>query len=69
MGGITGNHHHRTYKIKDKETLYILPAKVMALTVIDLLYNGAKKAKEIKENFKPVIQLKEYTTFMQKLIE
>jgi metal-dependent amidase/aminoacylase/carboxypeptidase family protein len=69
MGGITGSHHHRTYNIVDKKTLYILPAKAMALTVIDLLYDGAIKVKEIKDNFKPAIQRKNYTGFMEKLVE
>ena len=69
MGGITGNHHHRTYKIVDKETLYVLPAKAMALTVIDLLYDEAVKAKEITQNFKEIIPRKEYTDYMNKLIE
>jgi amidohydrolase len=69
MGGITGNHHHRTYKIVDKETLYVLPAKALALTVIDLLYDGASKAKEIKEKFNPVIPRDEYTKFMERLVD
>jgi amidohydrolase len=69
MGGITGNHHHRTYTIVDKETLYVLPAKAMALTVIDLLYDGASKAKEIIQSFNPIIPRKEYTSYMNKLIE
>ena len=69
MGGITGNHHHRTYKIIDKETLYVLPAKAMALTLIDLLSDGAVKAKEITNNFKEIIPRKEYTDYMNKIIE
>ena len=69
MGGITGSHHHRTYKIIDKETLYVLPAKAMALTVIDLLYDEASKAKEIVNNFKPIIPRKEYTVYMNCLVE
>ena len=69
MGGISGNHHHRNYKIIDKETLYVLPAKAMALTVIDLLYDDAAKAKEITQNFKEIIPKNEYTTYMNKLIE
>jgi metal-dependent amidase/aminoacylase/carboxypeptidase family protein len=69
MGGITGSHHHRTYKIIDKETLYILPAKAMALTIIDLLYDKAERAKQIIDNFTPVIPRTEYTEFMRKLIK
>ncbi len=69
MGGVSGSHHHRTFKVEDKLNLYVLPAKALACTVIDLLYNGAKKAHEVIDKFEPVIQRNEYTSFMKKLVE
>ena len=41
----------------------------MAITVIDLLYDGAVKAMEVIDQFKLVISRKEYTEFMKNLVE
>ena len=37
----------------------------MALTVVDLLFNEAKEAKDILQNFKPVMTKEEYLAFME----
>jgi len=66
MGGVTGTGHGRTYKVVDKELEYVIPAKVLALTCVDLLYDGL--AKKIVESFKPTIPLKEYREFMYKIV-
>jgi amidohydrolase len=68
MGGCTGRGHGRDYKIVDKQVAYILPAKVMALTCVDLLYDNAKLAMEITKKFKPTIPPNDYTSFMQNLV-
>jgi len=47
----------------------VLPAKAMAITVIDLLYDGAVKAKQVLDQFKPMISRRDYTEFMKKLVE
>ena len=67
MGGVTGTGHGRTYKIIDKELEYVIPAKVLALTCVDLLYDSSV-AKNIVGSFKSVIPLKEYTEFMHKIV-
>ena len=64
VGGIQGNLHTREYKITDEELAYIIPAKAMALTIIDLLYDDAKKAKSILEGFTPKMTKEEYLKFM-----
>ena len=51
MGGYTGQAHGIDFAIVDPEAAYILPAKLMAATVIDLLENGAEKALAIKAAF------------------
>lgn len=38
---------------------YIVPAKAMAMTVIDLLWDGAAEAKAIVESYQPVYKNKE----------
>jgi len=49
--------------------LYVLPAKALALTVIDRLYDGASSAKDVLDQFKPVIPRNKYTEFMKKLVK
>ncbi|MEM2893214.1 MAG: amidohydrolase [Candidatus Bathyarchaeia archaeon] len=67
MGGVEGAGHTRSFKIVDKELLYVIPAKVLALTCIDLLYDGAREAKRIIDSFKPKIPKNNYTQFMIQL--
>lgn len=65
IGGISGNLHTRDYKIVDEELAYIVPAKAMALTIVDLLFDDANSAKEIIKNFKPKMTKEEYLKFME----
>ena len=69
MGGIVGTGHGRTFKIVDRELEYVVPAKVHALTVVDLLYDGGAEAKKITGSFKPVTTLKEYAEFMHGIVK
>ena len=68
MGGVKGQGHGRTYEFVDSQQGYIVPAKVLALACIDLLFDGAVKAKEIIGSFEPSIPPGEYTEFMRKLV-
>lgn len=63
MGGFFGTLHSAEFEIADKNTAYILPAKIMALTVIDLLFNGAEGALSVKNNFVPKMTKEEYIKF------
>ncbi|AVQ29702.1 MULTISPECIES: M20 family metallopeptidase [Fusobacterium] len=65
FGGIKGALHTRGYSIVDEEYAYLAPAKSMALTVVDLLFNNAETGKEILKNFKPVMTKDEYLAFME----
>lgn len=60
MGGFKGQAHSKDFEIVDKEAAYILPAKAMAMTVIDLLYNEAREGIRIKEDFEPLYSKDEY---------
>ena len=60
MGGWTGNLHAKDFAPTDKTLAYINPAKIMAMTVIDLLYDGATEAKRIKSSFVPKLTKEEY---------
>lgn len=67
IGGVEGDLHTRSFKTVDPELAYIIPAKAMAMTVIDLLYDGAKTAYGIKDNFKQAMTKEEYLEFMGKM--
>ena len=45
MAGFGGTGHGSDWNINDQYLAYILPAKLMAMTVIDLLADGAQTAK------------------------
>jgi amidohydrolase len=60
IGGAAGNQHGNTYKIMDKELAYIVAAKALAMTLIDLLADEATIGLEIKKAYKPLLTKKEY---------
>lgn len=60
MGGYFGSAHSEEFKISDPELAYILPAKIMALTAVDLLFGDAEEAKRVKGNFKQLLTKNEY---------
>ena len=65
IGGISGALHTRDFTLVDPDLACIVPAKAMAMTIIDLLYDDAKEAKEILSNFKPVMTKEEYLAFQE----
>lgn len=64
-GGITGGLHTKDYRLADQEAAYILPAKMLALTIVDLLYDGAKEAKGILSAYKPAFTKESYLAFVK----
>ncbi len=67
IGGITGRAHARDYEIVDKEMAYVVPAKGMAMTVVDLLYDKAQLGKKVLEDAKPPMTVAEYLEMWQEL--
>lgn len=65
VGGVTGNLHTKDYEISDEELAYIIPAKAMSMTVIDLLFDNAKLANEVIKNFNPKLSKESYLKFME----
>ena len=63
--GATGPGHSKSYVITDYETAVINPAKIMAMSVIDLLADGAKKAKEVKSAHKAAMSRSTYLRFQR----
>jgi amidohydrolase len=60
VGGFTGNLHAADFGAADETLAYINPAKIMAMTVIDLLSDGAEKALAVKAAFRPKMTKEEY---------
>ena len=68
MSGTEGAGHSRHFKITDPVKQYIVPAKAIAVTVIDLLYDDAEPTKKIIKDFEPTIERSNYTEFMKNLV-
>jgi amidohydrolase len=64
-GGYSGTAHSQNFTICDEEMAYVMPAKAMALTTIDLLWDGAKEALKIKENHPPKFNKQSYLEFLR----
>jgi amidohydrolase len=69
VSGATGRGHASDYLIEDQELAYIVPAKIMAMTAIDLLVNGAAKALEAMENFEPIYTKESYLKMWKDLLD
>jgi len=67
-GGATGISHGNDYLIEDYQLAVINPAKAMAMTVVDLLADGAAKAKEVLARSKPPMTKQEYLASMEELL-
>lgn len=65
-GGYSGTAHSQNFTICDEEMAYVMPAIAMAMTAIDLLWDGAEQALKIKENYTPKFSRKSYTEFLEK---
>lgn len=65
IGGTTGQLHSSDFEAKDYYAACILPAKLMALTVIDLLANGAEKGQAIINEYKPELTKAQYLEIME----
>ncbi|MBC2398150.1 amidohydrolase [Clostridium tetanomorphum] len=70
IGGVSGALHTKYFKVEDYYGACILPAKLMAMTVIDLLFNNAENAKEVIDSYTPTFENKEeYIKFLEDCFE
>ncbi len=63
--GAEGPGHSRDYVVTDYESAVVNPAKIMAMVAIDLLADGAAKAKEIVANHRPAMKKQTYLRFQR----
>ena len=64
-GGATGAGHSKDYLITDYQKAVVDPAKIMAMVIIDLLAEGAVKAKEVMARWDPSMSKDEYVNFQR----
>ena len=61
----TGNGHGSDYIVRDYELGVLTAAKAMAMTVVDLLADGARQARRIKARYKTPMSKQEYLSLMR----
>lgn len=67
MGGFRGSLHGKEFGIADPEMACVIPAKVMAMTVIDLLGNKASLARKVLAEFKPAMTREQHDAYLRSL--
>jgi hypothetical protein len=67
VGGATGLGHGANYVVEDYGLAVITAAKALAMTVVDLLADGASRASGIIERHRPDMTRDEYLKFMREL--
>jgi amidohydrolase len=65
MAGGFGDVHSREWHIRNPDEGYLAPAKALALTAIDLLWQDASKAHRILETDRPRMTKQEYLDFQR----
>ena len=53
FGGFNGIPHGNDFSVADKEAAYIIPAKILACTIVDLLFDKESLADKIKSEYIP----------------
>ncbi len=65
----TGNGHGIDYVVQDYELGVLTGAKAMAMTVIDLLYDGAEHARRIADEYRPPLTKASYLSLMRSMLK
>ncbi len=63
----SGDGHGIDYVVEDYHSAVITAAKAMALTVVDLLHGNGQKAKEIVDNFEPLLSKDAYLKLLRSM--
>ncbi len=66
FGGIEGSLHSKEFRVTDRETAFLLPAKSLAMTIIDLLWDDAGAARKILSGFQPRMDKPAYLSWLEK---
>jgi len=66
-GGCTGINHAADFQVHDLDVAYVVPAKAMAWTIVDLLSDNAAQARQVLANFQPRLTREAYLAYMRGL--
>jgi amidohydrolase len=69
VGGAIGVGHSRSYFIEDKYNAYVNPVKLYVGMIFDLLWDGAKMAKEIIDEYQPQVSKAGYMEYWRNILE
>ena len=67
VAGAAGGGHTNAYLLVDQDSVYVKSAKLLAMTAIDLLHDGAAAARRILREDKPRMTKEEYLEYQRKL--
>ena len=59
-GGFSGVAHSKDFGVADPEMAYVIPGQALAMTALDLLVDGAAKARAIKDAFQAPLNRESY---------
>ncbi len=65
-GGVRGTIHGADYVVVDHDLAAVNPAKAMAMTVVDLLWDGAREARRVKAEAGPKLSRDEYLALVRR---
>jgi len=65
--GVVGHPHSSDFRVVDPDRAYIMPAEAVAMTVIDLLADGARKAVSIRDNYRAAMTRAEYVEYARSM--
>ena len=69
VSGVRGGLHSREFDIINDDDAYIIPIKIMACTVIDLLADGAELASKVLAKFTPRMTKDEYLEYLAEVAD
>ena len=68
VGGAIGVGHSRSYEIGDKYAAYVMPVKLYCAVIIDMLWDGAKLAKQVIDEYKPEVEKSKYMDYWKDIL-
>jgi hypothetical protein len=69
VASATGKTHGADFQITEPDHAYLTPAKLLAMTAIDLLYGDATPAHQVIANFHPAFTKDSYLEFERGLFK
>jgi hypothetical protein len=69
LASATGKTHGADFRITEPEHAYLTPAKLLAMTAIDLLWGDAMPARQVIADFAPAFTKDSYLAFARDLFK